>query len=424
MCPFAIYQPAAPMFEPLTYSVTDLTAHIGALFETDATLQDVWVQGEISNMTVAASGHWYFTLKDGQAQLRCALWRSHAARQGFTPENGDAVLAHGRVSVYAPRGEYQLYADAVQRAGLGDLYVRLEQLKEKLRAEGLFDRPRQPIPAFPQRIGIITSPEAAAFQDVQNVLRRRFPLAQAVLSATPVQGSGAPAQIVAALARLNAHDACDVILLVRGGGSIEDLWAFNDEGVARAVAASRVPVITGVGHETDFTLVDFVSDLRAPTPSAAAEQAAPDIADLRAGLSAAARALEGAALARVDSLRGEVAAAARTLGHVSPARRVALLRQRVDDRAARLERQQRQHIALLRERLAARHAALTAASPQAILARGYAIVTYSASGARVTSANAVQPGERLSIRLHDGTISARASGEKEGPDEPYQRPLF
>ena len=412
------------MFELLTYSVADLTAHIGALFEADDTLQDVWVQGEISNMVVASSGHWYFTLKDGQAQLRCALWRSHAARQGFTPENGDAVLAHGRVSVYAPRGEYQLYADAVQRAGLGDLYARLEQLKDKLRAEGLFDRPRQRVPAFPLRIGIVTSPEAAAFQDVQNVLRRRFPLAQVILSATPVQGSAAPAQIAAALARLNAHDACDVILLVRGGGSIEDLWAFNDEGVARAVAASRIPVITGVGHETDFTLVDFVSDLRAPTPSAAAEQAAPDSADLRAGLSAAALALDSAALARVDHLRAVTAAAARTLDHLSPARLIAVLRQRVDDRAARLERQQRQQVALLRERLAARAAALEAASPQAILARGYAIVAHSAGGARVASVNDVRPGDSLDIRLHDGTISARARREGEKPDEPYQRSLF
>jgi exodeoxyribonuclease VII large subunit len=410
------------MFEPLTFSVADITAYIGALFDGDGALQDVWVQGEISNMTVASSGHWYFTLKDGQAQLRCALWRSSAARQGFRPENGDAVLAHGRVSVYAPRGEYQLYADSVQRAGLGDLYARLEQLKEKLRAEGLFDRPRQRIPAFPLRVGIVTSAEAAAFQDVQNVLRRRFPLAQAILSATPVQGSSAPAQIVAALARLNAHDACDVILLVRGGGSIEDLWAFNDEGVARAVAASRIPVISGVGHETDFTLVDFVSDLRAPTPSAAAEQAAPDLADLRAGLSAMAFALDSAALARIETLRALTAAAARTLGHMTPARRVTLLRQRVDDRAARLERQQRQQIALLRERLAARRAALEAASPQAILARGYAIVTHT-SGARVSGVADAKPGDSLSIRLHDGTLSARVISEEE-PHEPHQRSLF
>jgi exodeoxyribonuclease VII large subunit len=410
------------MFEPLTFSVADLTAYIGALFDSDGALQDVWVQGEISNMTVASSGHWYFTLKDGQAQLRCALWRSSAARQGFRPENGDAVLAHGRVSVYAPRGEYQLYADSVQRAGLGDLYARLEQLKEKLRAEGLFDRPRQRIPAFPLRVGIVTSAEAAAFQDVQNVLRRRFPLAQAILSATPVQGSGAPAQIVAALARLNAHDACDVILLVRGGGSIEDLWAFNDEGVARAVAASRIPVISGVGHETDFTLVDFVSDLRAPTPSAAAEQAAPDLADLRAGLSAMAFALDSAALTRLETLRALTTSAARTLGHMTPARRVTLLRQRVDDRAARLERQQRQQIALLRERLAARRAALEAASPQAILARGYAIVTHT-SGARVSGVADAKPGDSLSIRLHDGTLSARVISEEE-LHEPHQRSLF
>jgi len=411
------------MFDLPTYSVADLTAYISALFDADEALQDVWVEGEVSNMVVASSGHWYFTLKDGQAQLRCALWRSHAARQGFTPENGDAVLAHGRVSVYAPRGEYQLYADAVQPAGLGDLYTRLERLKEKLRAEGLFDRPRQALPYFPRRIGVVTSPEAAAFQDVQNVLRRRFPLAHLILSPTLVQGSASPPQIAAAIERLNAHNACDVILLVRGGGSIEDLWAFNDEGVARAVAASRIPVISGVGHETDFTLVDFVSDLRAPTPSAAAEQAAPDIAELRAGLVAARAALDSRMRERTDGLRSALDGAARTLGHLSPARRVALLRQRVDDRAERLERQQRLHIALLRERLAARAAALEAANPQAILARGYAIVTHSASGMRVTSASALQPGDSVSIRLHDGSASARIVKEDK-PREHYQRPLF
>ena len=334
-----------------------------------------------------------------------------------------AAGLHGRVSVYAPRGEYQLYADSVQRAGLGDLYARLERLKEKLRAEGLFDRPRQELPTFPRRIGIVTSPEAAAFQDVQNVLRRRFPLAQIILSATPVQGNTAPTLIIAALARLNTHAACDVILLVRGGDSIEDLWAFNDEGVARAVATSRIPIISGVGHETDFTLVDFVSDLRAPTPSAAAEQAAPDIAELRANLRAAALELEQVMLGRIDTLRDTARATARTLDHLSPARQIILLRQRVDDRTARLERQQRQQIILLRERLAARATALDAASPQAILARGYAIVTHSASGARVTGVSAVQPGQGVIIRLHDGTIGAHIDDE-ENPNDLYQRPLL
>lgn len=412
------------LFDFHTYTVADLTAHISALLDSDETLRDVWVQGEVSNMVVAASGHWYFTLKDSKAALRCALWRSYAAQQSFTPADGDAVLAHGYVSVYAPRGEYQLYADTIQRAGLGDLYVQLERLKEKLRAEGLFDRPRQQIPPFPRRIGVVTSPEAAAFQDVQNVLRRRFPLAHLILSPTPVQGSGAPLQIAAAIERLNAYNACDVILLVRGGGSIEDLWAFNDEGVARAVAASRIPVITGVGHETDFTLVDFVSDLRAPTPSAAAEQAAPDVAELRANLLAARAALDSWTHRQIDNLRSVLSAAMRTLEYLSPARRLALLRQGVDDRAERLARQQRLHFALLRERLAARTATLEAANPQAILARGYAVVTHSASGARVTSASAVWPGDNVTIWLHDGSVNARITREEDKTREHYQRPLF
>lgn len=410
MCPFAIYQPAAPMFEPLTYSVTDLTAHIGALFETDATLQDVWVQGEISNMTVAASGHWYFTLKDGQAQLRCALWRSHAARQGFTPENGDAVLAHGRVSVYAPRGEYQLYADAVQRAGLGDLYVRLEQLKEKLRAEGLFDRPRQPIPAFPQRIGIITSPEAAAFQDVQNVLRRRFPLAQAVLSATPVQGSGAPAQIVAALARLNAHDACDVILLVRGGGSIEDLWAFNDERVARAVADSALPVVSGVGHETDFTIVDFVADLRMPTPSAAAAAVVPDRAELLSQLGYVNDLLAGIVEDRIDSLHGQVAECQARLRRSSPQRALDRSRQQLDELTARLHRDMDRRLQQRRDRLGSAQLRLNSLSPTSVLARGYSLVQR-LDGHVVTDPAEVRDGEALTVHAAKGVYQVRRTVE-------------
>ncbi|GIL12544.1 MAG: exodeoxyribonuclease 7 large subunit [Chloroflexota bacterium] len=405
------------------YTVSEITVYIRRLFELDEGLQDVWVEGEVSNMTRASSGHWYFTIKDAEAQLKCAMWRSSAERQSFVPRNGDAVAVHGRVSVYEPRGEYQLYADRLRPRGAGDLYKQFEQLKRALETEGLFDEERKrPIPAFPHQIGIVTSPEAAAFQDVQNVLRRRFPLAQVILSSTLVQGADAPPMIVAALERLNARTQADVILLVRGGGSIEDLWAFNDERVARAVAASRIPVITGVGHETDFTIVDFVSDLRAPTPSAAAELATPNIDDLRANLRDRETYLRDLITDHLAGLRGDLSVAQRALGHLSPAGRIRILRQRVDDWNARLLSRQREHFSRLRERLESRQAALAAANPASILARGYAIVSFSEDGRRLAGAEGVKPGTGITVQFHDGDLKARV--EDKESHERYKRTLF
>lgn len=405
------------------YSVADLSAYIRQMFETDEGLQDVWVTGEISNMTRASSGHWYFTIKDSQSQLKCAMWRSSAERQSFVPQNGDAVMTHGRVSVYEPRGEYQLYADLIRPVGVGDLYARFEELKARLMAEGLFDAERKrTIPAFPRKIGVVTSPEAAAFQDIQNVLRRRFPLAEVILSPAQVQGEGAPPQIIAALERLNTLTKVDVILLCRGGGSIEDLWAFNNEGVARAAAASRIPVITGVGHETDFTIVDFVSDLRAPTPSAAAELATPNLEDMRAGLHSMDDILDSLTQGHLADLRADLAAAERNLGYLSPLWRISTLRQRIDDWNTRLEREQKKRIALLRERLAGRTAALNAANPRAILARGYAIILHSDDGRRVRATGEASPGDGLTIQLHDGELAARV--EDKDTHGRYKRTLF
>ncbi len=394
-----------------TYTVAELSTYIREMFDQDYRLQDIWVMGEISNLTRASSGHWYFTVKDSKSQVKCAMWRSSAERQSFIPQNGDAVAVHGRVSVYEPRGEYQLYADLLRPVGLGDLYAQFEQLKTRLEEEGLFDPERKrPLPAFPRLIGVVTSPEAAAFQDIQNVLRRRFPLAQIILSPTPVQGDTAPPYIVAALDRLNAYTDVEVILLCRGGGSIEDLWAFNDESVARAVAASPTPVITGVGHETDFTIVDFVSDYRAPTPSAAAEIATPNMDDLHHNVRLFYDTLAVLMRENISERRANLLAVERTMGHISPVRQIGNQRQRVDDLNARLVRQQRQHLIRLRERLESRAAALHAASPQAILERGYAIITHAQTGTRVKSARAVRPGEALHVRLHDGQITTRAEG--------------
>jgi exodeoxyribonuclease VII large subunit len=406
-----------------SYSVSELTTYIREMFDINEHLQDVWVQGEVSNMRRASSGHWYFTLKDANAQLKCVMWRSSAERQSVRPDDGDAVLAHGRVSVYDAQGVYQLYADHLQPAGAGDLYAQFEALKARLEAEGLFDAARKRrIPAFPKQIGVVTSPEAAAFQDVQNVLRRRCPLVEVILSPTLVQGNDAPPQIAAAIERLNQHTQVDVILVIRGGGSIEDLWAFNDEQVARAVAASPIPVISGVGHETDFTISDFAADLRAPTPSAAAELATPDSAELRAGLRDVADRLAGLMDDKVFRLRSNVEAARRTLGHLSPASRIRSLRQRVDDWNTRLANVQTRQIRLLRERLAARRGALAAADPRSILARGYAIVSASEDGRRLTQAAGTQPGTGISIQFHDGELKARV--EDKDAHERYKRTLF
>src|SRR3972149_4477212 len=263
------------LFAPPVWTVSALNRRVRGVLDADETLQDVWVTGEISNLSRPASGHVYFTLKDAEASLRCVMWREIASRQ-ILPREGQSVEVHGRISLYEAGGQYQLYADGLRPAGEGELYARFVALKARLEAEGLFAPERKrPLPAWPRRIAIVTSPSAAALQDVLTVLARRYPLAEVVLAATPVQGEHAPPEIVKALARANRARP-DVILLVRGGGSLEDPWAFNDEGVVRAVAASAAPVVAGVGHETDVTLVDFAADRRAPTPSAAAELVVPE----------------------------------------------------------------------------------------------------------------------------------------------------
>lgn len=406
-----------------TYSVAELTAYIRQLFDTDARMQDVWVEGEVSNMTRAASGHLYFTLKDSRAQLKCVMWRSSAERQSYQPQNGDAIMVHGAISVYEQNGVYQLYADRIRPAGVGDLYLQFEQLKAKLDAEGLFDPQRKrPIPDYPRTIGVVTSADAAAFQDIQNVLRRRYPLARVILSPTLVQGQEAPVQIVGALKCLNEHTDCDVILLCRGGGSIEDLWAFNDENVARAVAASRIPVISGVGHETDFTIADFAADLRAPTPSAAAELATPDSAELRATLAELTRTLDTSAASFLQQRRQRVADQVWSLRQVSPLAQIRNARQRIDDWTARLNAGQRARLRLLHERLAARSAALSGVSPTAILKRGYAIVSLSETGERIKSSQEAKPGQGVTVQLHDGEFKARV--EDKDSHERYSRTLF
>jgi exodeoxyribonuclease VII large subunit len=399
---------AATPSEP--YTVSQLTSTIRRLIEDAPELNDVWVEGEVSNFSRAASGHCYFTLKDAGSQIGCVMWRSVAQVQNCLPIDGDLVLTHGRVGVYEAAGRYQLYVDRLQPAGVGNLYLEFERLKARLEAEGLFAPERKkPLPRFPCRIGVVTSPAAAALRDILNVLSRRYPLAELILAPTLVQGDDAPPQIVAALEALNAHDDVDVIIVARGGGSLEELWAFNTERVARAVAASRVPIICGVGHETDFSLADFAADVRAPTPSAAAELVAPDRADLRAQVAGLAGALVATLHGTIDERRWRLTEQARALKHLSPALRLVQARQRVDDLMDGAQAGLRHALALRRERLGGLTGRLVAVSPLGTLERGYAIVRHRDTEAVVRSVGQVASGDALDIRVVDGEFEAQVS---------------
>ncbi|MCA9930363.1 MAG: exodeoxyribonuclease VII large subunit [Anaerolineales bacterium] len=394
------------------WSVTELTHYIRDLFEVDFRLQDVEVSGEISNFTRARSGHLYFTLKDEQAQLKCVMWRSAAERLQFLPQDGDAVTANGRISVYEAGGVYQLYAEHLEPAGRGDLAVAFEQLKQRLTDEGLFDPAhKKPIPTFPRKIGIVTSADAAALRDMLNVLRRRYPLVSVLIAPTLVQGQQAPPQIVQALRWLDGRDDIDTIIVARGGGSIEDLWAFNDETVARAIFAADHPVISGVGHETDFTIADFVADLRAPTPSAAAELAVPDIEDIQAGLSGLQSRLVGEVTDRLAQERWRLQSLLRTMQQLSPQRRVETNRQRLDGLTIRLDTAVQRTLSRLSSRLAVAQASLQAVSPQATLARGYAIVR-NENGRIVRSVQHVAENDLLTVQVADGKIETAVQTRK------------
>ena len=392
----------------LPFTVSQLTGHIRRLFEDDAQLRDVWVEGEISSFSRASSGHCYFTLKDAGAEIRCVMWRNVANAQRELPQHGAQVLAHGAVSVYEARGTYQLYVDLIRPAGIGDLHRQFELLKARLEAEGLFDPARKrTLPAWPHRIGVVTSPTAAALRDILNVLGRRYPLVEVLLSPTQVQGDAAPPQIVAAIQALSARDDIDLVIVARGGGSLEDLWAFNDERVARAIAACRHPVVSGVGHETDFTIADLSADLRAPTPSAAAELAVPDRAELAAAVEGMATRLTGVMQGQVEERRATLVGHQRALRHLSPQVRLRSARQQVDDLIAIAADRLGHGLALRRERLAGLSARLESLSPLATLTRGYAIVRQAETGTLVSSVTHVSPGDRLAVTVTDGTFEAQ-----------------
>lgn len=388
------------------YAVHDVNEYLYELVSSDAFFSQLMVQGEISNWTKASSGHCYFTLKDTFSEIRCVMWRSAAQMLTTMPRNGDAVVVTGNISVYVERGQYQLYAELIQPVGVGILFQRFEALKQLLSAEGLFDEARKkPIPAFPKRIGIVTSPTTAALQDILNVLRRRQPMTRVVLSPSAVQGADAPDGIVRALARLE-QAGVDVIIVARGGGSIEDLWAFNEEVVARAMAQCTTPIISGVGHEIDFTIADFVADRRAPTPSAAAEVAVPDIRELREHVNECREALDVSMNTALYTFREQQAQNERRLARLAPSQRIRAAQQRVDEWESRLQRQITASLQLHESRLQGMRGQLANLNPSATLARGYAIVTGAASGRIVSSVSGVEAGDEVNIQLKDGAVGA------------------
>ena len=395
-----------------TLSVTQLNEYLKMVIEGDRVLSNVFVRGEISNFKLYSSGHAYFTLKDDAGQLKSVMFRSYFSRVAFLPEDGMRVIAHGRVSVYETSGQYQLYVDDLQPDGAGSLAMRFEQLKRKLAAEGLFDEARKrPLPPMPKRIGVITSPSGAAVHDIINVLGRRFPMAEMILYPSEVQGTQAPAQLISGIEFFSMTGLVDVVIIGRGGGSAEDLWAFNDEYLARAVASCSVPVISAVGHESDFTICDFVADRRAPTPSAAAEIAVPAMGEILRGLASIKIGMQ-------ISLQKRIAQERRILGQMTASRVFSRPEQMLDNFRIRLDEHEQDlnraiEQAILQKRQAAASVAgkLHALNPLSILSRGYA--TVSKDGVSITSIKQINQNDTLDIRMADGSVRATVLQRKD-----------
>jgi exodeoxyribonuclease VII large subunit len=389
------------------WSVSELTRQIKDLLDGESSLQHIYVRGELSNYKIYPSGHHYFTIKDEEATLKAVMFRREASRLRFRPESGMKVIALGRITVYPRDGVYQLYATELVPDGVGDLHAAFEQLKAKLAEEGLFDRDhKKALPPYPERIAVITSSAGAAVRDVIRVATKRYPVAKLIVMPVRVQGAEAPPEIVSAIRYANRWKVADLIITGRGGGSIEDLWAFNDERVARAIYESEIPVISAVGHEPDVTIADYVADLRAATPSNGAELAVPDQGELHASLLAARKQMLSALLARVDTGRERLEQLRQRRVLTDPGAYVADRRLALDHAAALLQASFRSSVSDKRGRLAQGVAALDAMSPLKVLGRGYAIAE-TEEGRILRSKKDAAPGQRLRLKLADGDVGCR-----------------
>lgn len=392
-----------------TLSVSQLNEYVRRLLAGDPMLRSLRVQGEISGFKRYTSGHLYFTLKDEEACVSCVMFRSAAETLDFRPQDGQRVTIRGSASLYPQRGQFQLYVETMQREGVGELYMRFEALKRRLTAEGLFDQAiKKEIPAYPRVIGVATSPTGAVLRDIVRVARRRDPNISILLAPTSVQGAGAAGEIVHALEQLNRQGEADVILCGRGGGSIEDLWPFNEEIVARAIRASKIPVISCVGHETDFTIADFAADLRAPTPSAAAELAVPEAAALRAAIDGLLESGAAAIERRLTLERAHLARLNASAALNMPSRLLIERRETALERlTGRMTRAAQAMPQTKQARLDGLMRALNAVNPNAVLERGYAVVRQ--NGQAVTDASALDVGDLIDVTLKGGTLGARVT---------------
>lgn len=394
------------------YEVSQVTAYLRELLAYDDVLADIWIEGEVSNLRRPGSGHAYFTLRDSQSSLRGVLFRNSRGLEHL--QDGAAVVAHGRVSLYEVRGDLQLIADIIQPEGVGELQMRLEQLTLQLEREGLFDPSRKrSLPDFPKRIGVVTSPTGSVWHDIQSVIGRRWPLVELLIAPAMVQGDGAPPTIVEAISSLNAEPDVAVVIVARGGGSLEDLWPFNEESVARAVFASPIPVVSAIGHETDFTICDMVADVRAPTPSAAAELVVPDRMEMNARVLGAVQVIENSLAAHMGRTTDDVDSLVLRVGRAVP--ELDSLRLKVDDLLQYAQTALSHRVELSRARVSGLTSALSPLSPDKTLRRGYAIVSPRDSDGVLTDPRDVVTGDILDITLHRGGVTASVESTSDDP---------
>ena len=400
------------------YTVTQVANQVKDTVEADRVLADLYVTGEVSNLSRSAAGHCYFTLKDAESQLRCVMFRDGIGAEHL--DNGAAITAHGRISFYQTRGDLQLYPDLVQPEGVGELYMEFLRVKAKLEREGLFDEARKrPLPPFPKRIAVVTSRAGAVLHDIQNIISRRYPIAELLFLHTPVQGEQAAEGIIAAFQTLSLEPDVDVVILARGGGSLEEMSAFNHEAVARAIHGSHAPVVSAVGHETDYTIADYVADVRAPTPSVAAELVAPDVLDLKLRLSEQRRAMGSEVLRHLGQSRDTLRYTASRLERLAPD--LAAQRQRIDELTRAALALIRRETALIREQVQGRSLQLRSLHPRNTLSRGYALVERTADGHTVSRVADVSPDDGIAVQVSDGSFEGQVLDGPVGSSRPGKR---